>query len=522
MVEMEGLEALADVPRLQAIKRGSAIALTLDNRNTTFAELNERSSRIANKFLAEGVKPDGRIAYLAKNTDVFFEILFGAAKARAVLAPVNFRLAAPEVAYILGDSGAEILFVDAFFRPLAEAAIAELPKKPKLIALDFKADGYADFEAWRASGDAKDPKLAAKSDDDVLQLYTSGTTGNPKGVQLTNGNFVGLFSLVAGVPGFNYEVGESVIDAMPQFHVAGTNIGLAALASGARAVVIKDLVPADVLRVLQEEKINHAFFVPAVILMLMQAPEMEGADLSALRGLTYGASPIAEDLLVRAKARFGCSFTQLYGMTETTGAGTQLPDHAHAPGAKTLRSCGISWPGCEVKIVDDNMKEVAFGEVGEVVIKGPIIMKGYWNNPKATADSIRDGWMRTGDAAYQTDDGFFYIHDRLKDMIVTGGENVYPAEVENAIFGHPDITDVAVIGVPDEKWGEAVKAIVVLKPGVEKNSASIIAWARERIANYKTPKSVDFIDVIPRNPSGKILRRELRKPYWEGRTRMVS
>jgi acyl-CoA synthetase (AMP-forming)/AMP-acid ligase II len=209
-------------------------------------------------------------------------------------------------------------------------------------------------------------------------------------------------------------------------------------------------------------------------------------------------------------------------MTETTGAGTLLSDEAHDPALGKLRSCGKAWPGLDLKIVDPAGREVATGEVGEVLVRAPTVMRGYWNQPEATASSVRDGWMHTGDAAYMDADGYVFIYDRVKDMIVTGGENVYPAEVENAIFGHPDLVDVAVIGVPDETWGEAVKAIAVLKPGAASDAASVIAWARERIAGYKAPKSVDFVAAIPRNITGKILRRELRKPYWQGRDRLVN
>jgi len=294
------------------------------------------------------------------------------------------------------------------------------------------------------------------------------------------------------------------------------------MASGAATAIVRDIAPAAVLELIAREKVNHAFLAPAIILMLMTAPEMAAADLTSMKTLAYGASPIAEDLLVKAKARFRCKFVQFYGMTETTGAGTLLDDDSHDPARGKLRSCGKAWSGLELKIVDGGGREVARGEVGEVVIRAPIVMRGYWNQPEATAVATREGWMHTGDAAYMDAEGYVFIYDRVKDMIVTGGENVYPAEVENAIFGHPDVADVAVIGVPDEKWGETVKAIVVPRPGAAVDAESVIGWARQRIAGYKAPKSVDFVAAIPRNITGKILRRELRKPYWEGRDRLVN
>jgi acyl-CoA synthetase (AMP-forming)/AMP-acid ligase II len=522
MLDVSQLRGLADVTRIQARVYGDHAALVCEDRRSSYAALDAAASRVGQRLRQEWINPQERIAYLGKNSDQFYEIWFGALKARVCLAPVNFRLAAPEIAYILKDSDAKILFVGADFRELAEKALADLPVKPRVISLDGARGDWEDYAAWRDRAEAVDPMMDMPADDDVIQLYTSGTTGHPKGVQLTNANYLAFVRMSEHVAGFQYRDDEAVLNAMPLFHVAGTNVGLAGLVNGARVVVLRDLMPGVVLDLIQRERINHAFFVPAVILMLMNAPEMAGADLSSMKTVSYGASPIAEDLLRRAQERFGCGFLQFYGMTETVGAGTYLPPEAHDPAMNKLRSCGIAWPGVEVKVVDASGAEVAQGEVGEIVIRAPIVMKGYWHKPDATREAVRDGWMHTGDAAYRDADGYFFIYDRVKDMIVTGGENVYPAEVENAVFGHPAVADAAVIGVPDDKWGEAVKAVIVLKPGANADEASIIAWARERVANYKVPKSVDFVDAIPRNASGKILRRELRKPYWEGRERMVG
>jgi acyl-CoA synthetase (AMP-forming)/AMP-acid ligase II len=522
MIDLNGVTTIADVARVQALRRPDADALGFEGRTTTFAQIDSEASRIANRLIASGIEPGERIAYLAKNSDHFLAFLFGACKARTALAPINFRLAAPEIAHIVADSGARLLIVGVDFAEIAEKAVALLDSKPRLIALGFDREGYQRHDLWIGAAQSSDPRLPIDPDDDVVQLYTSGTTGLPKGVQLTNRNYLELFQLVAESGGLNYQVGETVLGAMPFFHVAGVNIALVTMASGARTAVVKDIVPDLVLELIRSERVNHAFLAPAIIMMLMHAPGMASADLTSMKMLSYGASPISDDLLRKAKARFNCDFVQFYGMTETTGVATLLRPEDHDPAKGKLRSCGLAWAGVEVKIVDAKGDEVPQGEVGEVVIKSPVVMKGYWNKPEATAASVRDGWMHTGDAAWRDEDGYIYIYDRVKDMIVTGGENVYPAEVENAIAGHPGILDVAVIGVPDEKWGETVKAIVVPKPGAARDPASIIAQARERIANYKVPKSVDFVDAIPRNITGKILRRELRKPYWEGRERMVN
>ena len=521
-MDFESLSTVADILREQARIIPDETAVIEDGRRISFREIDEASSRIAGRLIAEGVQPQQRIAYLAKNCEHFFAFLFGAAKANAALAPINFRLAAPEIGYIVEDSGAPFLIVGPDFAETAEKAVASLARKPRLIALGFDRPGFTRHDVWIGDAPADDPRAPTSRDDDLIQLYTSGTTGLPKGVQLTHANYLAIFPLADESGGLRYQPGDAVLAVMPFFHVAGVNIALIALAKGARTVIVRDCVPSAMLDLIAREKVNHAFLAPAILLMLMQAPEMAGADLSSMKTLSYGASPISEDLLRRAKARFRCEFTQFYGMTETTGSGTLLREAAHDPAKGKLRSCGEAWPGVEVRIVDGEGRDVPANAVGEIVMRTSMVMKGYWNKPEATAAAVRNGWMHTGDAAYRDEDGFIFIYDRVKDMIVTGGENVYPAEVENAIFGHPDVADVAVIGVPDEKWGETVKAVVVPKPGVTPNAESVIAWARERIAGYKAPRSVDFVAAIPRNITGKILRRELRKSYWEGRERMVN
>jgi acyl-CoA synthetase (AMP-forming)/AMP-acid ligase II len=522
MIDLEGVTTVADVPRFQARRRGAAIAVTSGARRTSFADLDAESSRIANTLIAEGVPPDRRVAYLAKNDASFLTFTFGCCKAGAVLAPINFRLAPAEIAFILQDCGAPLFIVGVDFAEIAERAVATLAQKPRMIALDFERPGFERYSDWIAGADARDPMREVAPDDDLIQLYTSGTTGHPKGVRLTHANYLATFRLSSTSGGLDFDVGDAVLGAMPFFHVAGVNIALIAAASGARTVVVRDVLPDAILDMIARERINHAFLAPAIILMLLNSPGIADADLGSMKTLSYGASTISEDVLARARARFKCDFVQFYGMTETTGVGTYLPRHAHDPAKGKLRSCGVPWPGVDLKIVAADGAEVARGEIGEIVITAPMVMKGYWNQPDVTREALRDGGMHTGDVAYMDEDGYVFIYDRLKDLIVTGGENVYPAEVENALFGHPDLADVAVIGVPDANWGEAVKAVAVAKPGAPKDAGSVIAWARARIANFKVPKSVDFVEAIPRNLTGKVLRRELRKPYWEGRDRQVG
>jgi len=521
MIDLQAIRRLSDIPRRQARARGDQAAIVQDGRMTSFAALDARSNQVAQALLAQGLEPGERVCVLARNSDRFFELFFGVAKARGCLAPINFRLAAPEIAYILRDAGARLLFVGDDQFDVAERIAAESETPVRLIALTGEREGWERFEDWYSAYPAVDPALSEADDDDVLQLYTSGTTGHPKGVVLSNRNYRRFLETSSDVDGFDYQSHETLMIVMPLFHVAGVNVSCAGLAHGCRTIIVRDFVPARALEIMQDEGVAHTFIAPAMILMLLQSPGIAETDFSTLRTIAYGASPISEEVLNRAKAAFGCGFVQYYGMTETTGGGTYLSPADHGRVDK-LRSCGKPWPGAEAAILGPDGAPVALGEVGEIAIRGDCVMKGYWNRAEATASAIRDGWMMTGDAGFQDADGYFYVHDRMKDMIITGGENVYPAEVENALFGAPGVADVAVIGVPSERWGEEVKAIVVAPAGEAGDPAAIIAWARERIAGFKAPKSVDFVEALPRNASGKVLRRELRERYWAGRDRLVS
>jgi long-chain acyl-CoA synthetase len=342
---------------------------------------------------------------------------------------------------------------------------------------------------------------------------------------LSNDNFFALLPLAKEL----WELSpESVnLAAMPLFHIGGGGWATAGMYEGCTTVVMRDLDPGALVGLIGKERITHGFLVPAVLQFMLMVPGVDQADFSSLRVLVYGASPISEEVLARSVTTFGCKFWQAYGLTETTGAVVNLPpaDHdVNGPNRHRLRSCGLPGPGVEVRIVNtDTFADCEQGEVGEIWIRSPQVMKGYWNMPDETAKSIdADGWFRSGDAGYLDADGYLYIHDRVKDMIVSGGENVYPAEVENVLMGHPGIADVAVIGVPHEKWGETAKAMVVRKPDAEVTEQDIIDYARERLARFKCPTSVDWIDALPRNPSGKILKKDLRAPYWEGRSRNVN
>ncbi|HEX2561435.1 long-chain-fatty-acid--CoA ligase [Phenylobacterium sp.] len=518
---MAAFQGIADAVRDQARRRPDAPAIRFEGRETTYAAFDRLSSQAAQAMRAAGVRPGERVGVLAKGTDDFFALWFGALKIGACLCPVNWRLAAPEIAFVLKDAGCKLLVCGSEYAGVVEGLAADCGLST-VVQFEPGHASWPDFHGWIAGQPAEDPQHPAQPDDDVIQLYTSGTTGLPKGVQLTQSNYAALRrSAEAGWGQFGE--GMPVLVAMPLFHVAGANMGMLSLLQGALAIVLREASPPAILQAIEQQKIQHAFLVPALINMILMTPGVESADVSSLKGIYYGASPISEDVLLRAKARFaGAGFNQLYGLTETIGVGTWLPPEAHDPAKGKLRACGLPSPEIELRIRTGG-REAEMGEVGEIEIRSPCVMKGYWNRPDATAEAIdADGWFKTGDAGYRDADGFVFLHDRVKDMIVSGGENVYPAEVENALFSHPAVADAAVIGVPDETWGEAVKAIVVLRPGLSAEAAEIIAHCRSRIAGYKTPKSVDFVDVLPRNPSGKVLRRELRAPFWTGRERQVS
>jgi len=517
----ETITYLADVPRVHAARRGNHVAVECEGRKLTYAELDRRAKQVAGLLAEAGVKPGDRISWLGRSTEAFFEVFFGAALSRVCLAPINNRLAIPEIAFILQDSGADLFFVTPTFFDAARQVVTQVDRPIRLIAVGGECEGFDGFEDLRDA--AKVPAFEPQDPgDDLLQLYTSGTTGLPKGVRLNNANYQSFLELRTKVEGFDYGADDTVLIVMPLFHVAGTNISFSGLAAGGRVIILPEFAPGRVLDLIGQEGVAHVFLVPAMINMCLQAPEIEGANLTTLKTVAYGASPIGEAVLARATERFGCGFIQFYGMTESTGAGTFLKPADHV--GELLRSCGKPWPEMDVKILRDDGSEADAGEIGEIAIWGQMVMAGYWNREEATAQTVTaDGWLKTGDAGFKNADGFVFVHDRVKDMIVSGGENIYPAEVENAIMGCPGVADAAVIGVPDDKWGEAVKAIVVAAPGGDApDPAAIIAYARERIAGYKAPKSVDFIDALPRNASGKVLRRELRKPYWEGRGRNVG
>ena len=426
-------------------------------RRIDFAELDASTRRVATALQAAGLRKGDRIAWLGKNAVLYFTLLFGAARIGVVMAPVGWRLAAPERQFIVDDTQARLLFAGEGFADDARALAPQLPQVQRVLFAD---------EAW-AWIDATAPADFNPSGegDAILQLYTSGTTGHPKGVELSNRNLFGLRRAAqeAKLPWAFWDDDEVVMVAMPCAHIGGTGLGFMALAGGVCGCVMAEFTPDGVFDAIEKEGVTRFFAVPAALQMLVNHPRCARTDFSRLRYIFYGAAPIPLELLRQCVRAFGCAFAQAYGMTETTGTVVMLPPEDHDPkGSPRMRAAGKPVPGVEVKIVDGAGQTLPTGEVGEIVTRSSNNMLGYWKQPEATATHQEpDGWVHTGDAGYLDADGYVYIHDRVKDMIISGGENIYPAEVENAIYGHPDVADVAVIGVPDATWGEAVKAVCV-------------------------------------------------------------
>lgn len=519
------LAHLADMVRELAKLRGNEIALEFEGRQTSFAEFDDHTNRVANGLVALGLRPGDRIAYLGKNSDAYFELLLGATKANVVMTPINWRLAPPEIAFIVADSKAPALFVGPECVAQIRDIRAQLPHLRVVITTEGGAPEWQDYAAWRDAQSAEDPRIAIDRQDVAIQLYTSGTTGKPKGAMLSHANMLNLLENGDGAEAdWNRWTEDDVsLVAMPVFHIGGSGWGLLGLYHGAKGVIAREFDPTKVLDFIEHAKITKLFMVPAAMQFVVRQPRARSVDFSRLKYILYGASPIPAALLKECIDVFGCGFVQVYGMTETCGSIVALPPEDHVEGLERMRSAGKALPGVELAILDVNGERLPAGQVGEIAARSGSNMVGYWNLPEATARTIdHDGWLRTGDAGYMDKDGYLYIQDRIKDMIISGGENIYPAEVESAVCDYPDVAEAAVIGVPDDTWGEAVKAIVVLKPGKQATASDIIDFTRTRIAAFKTPKTVDFVDALPRNASGKILRRHLRDPYWVGRDRRVN
>ena len=501
-------------------QRPHAVAITYAGTNRTWAELATRVRRCASALRAAGLVPGDRIAVLDLNHPSCLELTLACAQIGAANAVVNFRLAPPEIAYVINDAKARLLFTGPEFAGAVEKLREALPSVERVIRIGGADDEY---EAWLAERDPDPRSHRCAPDDCFLQLYTSGTTGFPKGAMLTHRGMLAHSRNVAANQRLGADARAQI--AMPLFHVGGTSYALVAISAGAHIFMMRTPDPAAALAMLEAEKITHTFYVPALLAVMNQVPGAADRDYSSLHSLAYGASPMPLPVLRASLKIFPGVLQQVYGMTEQSGVVTVLgaADHADPAVAHRLVSAGKPIAGVEIEIRDPATGEhVATGERGEVWVRSEQIMAGYWGKPEATAATITpDRWLRSGDGGYIDADGYVYITDRIKDMIISGGENIYPAEIERVLAEHPQVQDVAVIGVPDARWGEVPKAVVVAKPGCAIDTEQLLAWCRERLASFKCPKTVDLVAELPRNPTGKILKKDLRRPYWEGRERQV-
>lgn len=523
MSQSQQHEVVARIPHRLAQRNPDATALIFGARATSYAELDARSSRVAQGLLALGVRPGDRVAILAKDSDEVIELIFGIAKARAVFLGINWRLAPPEVRFILDDAGATALFVGREFHGVAAELTPELPQLAHVVALTGKHEGWPEYRSWRDAQPTRNPELGGGPEDIVAQMYTSGTTGNPKGVQLPNRSFFAIMRELerAGDPWIGWSDADVALHNLPSFHIQGLWWMITTLNSGAELVIMEQWVARQALQLIEGERVTKAFFVPAMIQMMLLEPDCARTNFGSMTQLLYGGAPMAAALLARSVKTLRCPHVQIYGMTETGNTATCLRADEHDLDSPRTRSAGRPYPGVRIKVVDSEGTELPPRQTGEICVLSPANMVGYWRREEATRKTLVDGWVHTGDAGFLDEDGYVYICDRIKDMIIYAGENVYPAEVEAALCAHPDIADIAVFGVPDERWGELVHAVVVARSGATVALSELQQFARSRLAEFKIPRSIAFANALPRTSSGKVQKGKLRASHWEDQARQI-
>jgi acyl-CoA synthetase (AMP-forming)/AMP-acid ligase II len=492
------------------------VILSADGVDLTWSQLHEQACRVAAALVRDGIRPQDRVIYIGKNGLRFYEILFGCALAGAVMAPLNWRLAPDELAAIIKDAGSSIAIIDA-------SIVGSIGCELRTVVALEQHERWVSYANW--CGPPKDPGVESLPEHIAFQMYTSGTTGRPKGAMFANGTNLRVLLDNVSVE-WTFTADDVCLVVMPLFHMGGLAWALTALARGTRCVVARDFEPVAILNTIESANVTIALFVPAMLAALSSVADVADRSLG-LRRVFYAGAPGSPVALTKAMAALKCDFIQLYGLTEATGAFAQLPACDHDPSgprAHLLLSAGQPYPWVQIRVVLPKVeRDVPVGEIGEIWTRSDQNFVGYWNNLEQTARALTsDGWLRTGDLGRVDEDGRIFLVDRAKDLVVSGGENVYPVEVENVLSMHPQLAEVAVIGVPHERWGETVKAIVVPQPGAKVDAAEVIAFVRQRLAGFKCPTTVDVVEVLPRTATGKILKHVLREPYWRGYERLIN
>jgi acyl-CoA synthetase (AMP-forming)/AMP-acid ligase II len=517
------LTTLGEIPGHHARRQPDHVAIRCEDRQVTYAALHKESNRTANALCAVGCQPGARIGYLGRESEHYYDIAFGCAKSGTILVPVNWRLTTSEVSHILRDSAAEVLFVERDFLTTVADIRGDLPGLATVVELDTATERGAGFTAWKSAAPDTEPRRPVDPGDPAAQLYTSGTTGLPKGVVLPHRSFFALGAAMAagGLRWVDWLPDDRSLIGLPGLNIAGLSWSMQGFEAGVTNVVMRAFVPQEAVRLIRDIGVTTTFVAPAMLQMMLAEPTADATAFASLRKVVYGGSPIGVHLLTECLELIKADFVQAYAATETGNAVALLPPADHQVGNPLLAAAGLPCPGVALRIVDRAGNVLPPGEVGEVQVRTPAVMLGYWRQQEATRKALVDGWLSMGDAGYLDDNGYLFLRDRIKDTIIVAGQNVYPAEVENALAAHPAVAEVAVIGVPHTNWGEAVHACVVRRPDAVVTPRQLMLSLKGRIADYKVPTSYEFTDALPRNPSGKVLRRELRERYWQDRPDLV-